>query len=139
MVGRAAAVTLVVIAMAGAARAQFGEAYGDMPSHLYSTTYRNCMDRTSGITVEMHNCLYAEYVVTDGKLNAAYKKRMAQLSPARRHALRLSERRWLKDTKARCEAWATREADGGSLWPIIVDSCGVDANLRRIQVIRDFR
>ena len=45
----------------------------------------------------------------DARLNRAYKAALARLTPPRRQALRMAQRRWIKDRDAHCRA----ELDGG--------------------------
>jgi len=45
----------------------------------------------------------------DARLNRAYKAALARLPPPRRQALRVAQRRWIKDRDARCQP----EFDGG--------------------------
>ena len=45
----------------------------------------------------------------DARLNRAYKAALARLTPPRQQALRVSQRRWIKDRDAQCQA----EFDGG--------------------------
>jgi len=45
----------------------------------------------------------------DARLNRAYKAALARLTPPRQQALRATQRRWIKDRDAQCQA----EFDGG--------------------------
>lgn len=45
----------------------------------------------------------------DARLNRAYKAALARLTPPRQQALRVTQRRWIKDRDAQCQA----EFDGG--------------------------
>ena len=45
----------------------------------------------------------------DARLNRAYKAALARLTPPRRQALRMAQRRWIKDRDAQCRA----EFEGG--------------------------
>ena len=49
----------------------------------------------------------------DARLNRAYKAAMARLTPPRQRALRETQRRWIKDRDAQCQA----EFDGGGARP----------------------
>lgn len=62
----------------------------------YRATFGQCVKRAGGVVPAMTRCLHDEQAWQDKQLNARYRQLMARLDTARRHALRLAERRWLK-------------------------------------------
>ena len=102
-----------------------------------TAAYKACMDRSGGVTVEMHDCDTAELERQDLKLNAVYKARMAALPTSRRIALRDSERAWLKATKARCDRAA--DGEGGTMVPLIINECWIEATIARTRWLEKYR
>jgi len=64
--------------------------------------YSTCIDRSKGVTVEMTNCILAETVRQDARLNENYKKLLLKLSEERRKALLEAERAWIQFRDANC-------------------------------------
>jgi len=63
---------------------------------LYNQVYERCMEASAGITVNMHDCMEAERVRLDKKLNSAYKELMKLLNKDSQERLRQTQRSWLK-------------------------------------------
>jgi len=60
--------------------------------------------------MELLQCAGGINAREDARLNRAYKAATARLPPPRQQALRLAQRRWIKDRDAECQP----EFDGGS-------------------------
>ena len=56
---------------------------------------KECLGNSEDATPAMRDCLDAEHVYQDKRLNLAYRKLMANLSADERPALRAEERRWI--------------------------------------------
>jgi uncharacterized protein YecT (DUF1311 family) len=78
-----------------------------------------CMRRSGGITVNVRECYFAEQDHADALLNANYGRTMARLNQSRRQGLRASQRRWLTNRYARCDA----NMEQGTLALIERDGC----------------
>jgi uncharacterized protein YecT (DUF1311 family) len=103
-----------------------------------SATYDKCMDRSKGVTVEMHDCIDAEYERQDARLNDVYKSAMARLSPAEQTKLRNTERAWLKTIKTHCDH-AGDDNQGGTLQVIEIADCYLKETAKRADVLTSFR
>lgn len=127
--------TLAVIALVCAGLVGCGAKAA--PDDGTTSIYKACIDRSRGVTVEMHDCQAAEFELQDDRLNAAYKARMAALPADRQNALRLSERAWLKETTARCDRLG--EDAGGSMAPLVVNDCWIAATIQRTRWLERYR
>jgi uncharacterized protein YecT (DUF1311 family) len=97
----------------------------------YSATYNHCMETGNaarGVTPAMAACIHAEHGRHDVKLNAAYKRAMARLSPAGRIKLRNDERAWIKRRDAHC---AEEASSGGTIDRINWPMCMLDETIVR--------
>lgn len=102
-----------------------------------SPSLKQCLAKSGGITVDVHNCDAAEYGRIDGELNATYRKISAKLDPKRREALVKSQREWLAWRKLECDFYASGEA-GGSIYPILIDTCFINMNQDRINTLKSY-
>src|SRR5262245_244029 len=64
--------------------------------------YSTCMDKSKGVTVEMTNCILAETVRQDARLNESYRRLATKLSEERRKALLEAQRAWIQFRDANC-------------------------------------
>jgi uncharacterized protein YecT (DUF1311 family) len=72
-----------------------------------------CLDKAAGVTTEMVNCIGAETEIQDKRLNAAYKKALATLTPARQKELQALQRLWLQYRDAASKF--AFDPDGGTM------------------------
>jgi uncharacterized protein YecT (DUF1311 family) len=79
---------------------------------LLSSTYAACMDRSSGVTVEMLDCIGAETERQEAALNKNYQAAMSSLPLERRQKLLAAQRAWLAYRKS--ENDFTANPDGGT-------------------------
>jgi uncharacterized protein YecT (DUF1311 family) len=87
----------------------------------YSDRYSACMDKSGGVTVEMLDCMAAETAAQDSKLNQAYGKLGAQLTPARKRQLVAAQRLWVQYRDANCGFYA--DPDGGTAASLAASGC----------------
>lgn len=72
------------------------------PEDLLSSEFRRC---TAGLArVETLQCVEQELDSQDALLNSNYQDLLKELSSDRRRALRIEQRKWIKDRDQRCEA-----------------------------------
>lgn len=58
-------------------------------------SYRQCLDKSDGITAKVNECVHAESEYWESRLNAAYKALMEKLDPEAQKSLTQAERTWL--------------------------------------------
>src|SRR5215471_2314746 len=57
--------------------------------------YSTCLGKTNGATIEMINCILAETMRQDARLNENYKKLISKLPTERKNALVEAQRAWI--------------------------------------------
>lgn len=97
--------------------------------NLYGQSYRTCMDRSDGVTAEIHDCIGEEHARQDARLNKAYRSLVAQLSADRKKELLAAQRLWIQYRDANCQFYA--DPDAGTLAAIGAASCGLEMTTRR--------
>lgn len=106
---------------------------------LRNPEYDHCLDQSGGVTSDMRACNHAELQRLDALLNAEYRRTMARLPDAAGRArLRTLQRRWLKTRWNACYE-AAKEEEGGTIWLLMVDGCGIGTVQDRIEWLRRFR
>lgn len=98
---------------------------------LYSEQFSTCMDKSGGATFAMVDCINAELKVQDARLNSAYKKLGAKLTPERKIQLRDVQRIWIRYRDANCAFHA--DPEGGSLARIAGSHCFLQETTLRAQ------
>lgn len=98
---------------------------------LYSEQFSTCMDKSGGATFAMVDCINAELKVQDARLNSAYKKLGAKLTPERKIQLRDVQRMWIRYRDANCAFHA--DPEGGSLARIAGSHCFLQETTLRAQ------
>lgn len=78
-----------------------------------SQTYYDCMEKSGGVTQNMLNCIHAETERQDDRLNAVYKKLMANLKKAQQERLKKAQRLWIQYRDANVEFYG--DPEGGTL------------------------
>lgn len=102
-----------------------------------SPAFQACMGKAAGVTLDMHDCISAEFIRRDGELNAAYKALLTGLDgPPQTDAWRKAQCAWVAFRNAECSAEPSAEI-GGSIFPILVDSCATRLTYRRTQDLRE--
>src|SRR4051812_32589447 len=92
-----------------------------------SKAYTACMSKAGGVTVEMLDCISAEYSRQDIRLNQAYGRAMHALSPEKQQQLRVAQRAWLV-TRDACNRISNT---GGSLDSLVASSCTLEQTIKR--------
>jgi uncharacterized protein YecT (DUF1311 family) len=95
-----------------------------------SARYRNCMEKSGGVTAAMRSCNGDEFTRVDALLNRQYKRTMARLNAPAKTKLRATQRSWIKTRYDECEREFEGEK-GGSLWFIEMDGCSITEVSRR--------
>lgn len=68
-----------------------------------SLTFQQCIDRAEGITLNLNNCIGVEQDRLERELKRTYRDRLRRLSGSQSHALRRSQREWLRWRQPHCE------------------------------------
>ena len=110
-------VTLILFAIAHPASADFIYYSKD-----FSKEYSNCMENSSANSPTMRNCVSAETVRQDIRLNKAYKKIMEQISGDRKEQLRNAQRYWIKFRDAKCSYYDSYP-NPGTMDYILANQC----------------
>lgn len=87
----------------------------------YSKAYTACMDESSGVTMNMLDCMGSETEQQDTGLNQNYKAAMQAITPAQQGQLRDAQRLWIKFRDADCTLLGS--LTGGSIDRINSASC----------------
>ena len=105
---------------------------------LFSAEYSACMDSSGGVTASMRDCSETEAIRLDSLLNQEYREALGRLpNKASRETLRRLERAWLKNRYDHCAKQAAPE-EGGTLWLLVMDSCGLAEDARRVGWLRSY-
>ena len=90
----------------------------------YSKSYKQCMDKSGGVTLQMRMCNGDEIKRHDKLLNTNYKKAMQVLSTEQKSELKKVQRLWMKyrDVKCGFEGSLT----GGSMDLLMGGACLLD-------------
>ena len=90
----------------------------------YSKTYKQCMDKSGGVTLKMRMCNGDEVKRQDKMLNTNYKKAMQVLSKDQKREMTTVQRLWMKyrDVKCGFEGSLT----GGSMDLLLGGACLLD-------------
>jgi uncharacterized protein YecT (DUF1311 family) len=97
----------------------------------FSPAFQPCLDKAGGVTTEMVNCIGAEADLQDKRLNAAYKKAMTVLTPARQKELQGVQRLWLQYRDAKCKF--AFDPDGGTMAHVESADCMLTMTAERAQ------
>ena len=95
----------------------------------YSATYTSCMDASSGVTMNMLDCMGSETEQHDARLNQNYKAAMQALDKGQQNQLRDAQRLWIKFRDADCALLGN--LTGGSIDRINSASCFLDMTKQR--------
>jgi uncharacterized protein YecT (DUF1311 family) len=97
-----------------------------------------CKGLDLAITMDQSECVSRRFTAADDRLNEEYKRVMASLSPDRQALLKSSQRAWIKDKETSCAA-AGKEAEGGTLEPILIADCQVRMTEQRNTYLANYR
>jgi len=96
--------------------------------------YLTCLDKASGVTVEMITCINAETKRQDVRLNENYNKLGSKLSANRKKALLEAQRAWIKFRDANCRFYY--DPEGGSSARVAADECLLNATADRVRELK---
>ncbi|WP_051306126.1 lysozyme inhibitor LprI family protein [Massilia alkalitolerans] len=97
-----------------------------------------CQGLDLAVTVDQSECIGRKFAIADKQLNEDYKRLMASLSPERQAELKSTQRAWIQEKERACEE-AGKEAEGGTLQPILIGDCTVRMTQERIAFLARFR
>ncbi|HZZ36273.1 MAG TPA: lysozyme inhibitor LprI family protein [Caulobacteraceae bacterium] len=134
---RAGLVAVLLSAMAGAAFAEDTAPAANAAEARYTTAYQKCLDSPEGqSTAGMIGCIGAELEVQDARLNAQYRKAMADLNPRQKARLQAAERAWLAYRDAECLSYT--DEDWGSLSRINANHCVLQMTVERLIALENY-
>ena len=102
-----------------------------------SKPYAACMDKSSGVTMDMIGCITAEHQRQDARLNKAYKALIAELPPSRKTQLQAAQRAWITYRDANCAFYD--DPDGGTLARVNANACMMTATADRAHELESFK
>ncbi|MGW8247275.1 MAG: lysozyme inhibitor LprI family protein [Acidiferrobacterales bacterium] len=76
-----------------------------------------------GTQAQLNVCAFRDFNIADVELNRVYKKLMSSLKSESKKVLIDEQRAWLKMRDPQCKMEANSEAEGGSMWPMVYNSC----------------
>lgn len=91
--------------------------------------YGKCIDQSGATDPKILDCMSDEYDRQDKRLNQAYQKLLAQLTPERKKALQEVQRLWVKYTEANCNFY--HDPNGGTSARQSAYQCRIDARASR--------
>lgn len=102
-----------------------------------SAEYHRCAGPNDGMSVA-EQCIEPELWRQDGRLNEAYRLALSRVPPARRAALRDSERAWIKARQAECDR-IYRSMEGGTGDGLALDTCMAVRAIERTTWLEHYR
>jgi uncharacterized protein YecT (DUF1311 family) len=93
-----------------------------------------CLEKANGDTAEMINCMLAETIRQDARLNENYKKLLSKLATERKTALIEAQRAWIRFRDANCGFYANPE--GGSAARMAANECILNATADRAKELQ---
>lgn len=100
----------------------------------FSDNYQNCMDKSGGVTVEVHHCISSEMMIQDSMLNDTYKELLQKLPIERKNELVKSERVWLDFRDKTCALY--NPPSSGTLERIIEYQCRLEKTSDRVRDLK---
>jgi uncharacterized protein YecT (DUF1311 family) len=91
-----------------------------------------CLEKANGVTAEMINCMLAETIRQDARLNENYKKLLSKVATDRKTALIEAQRAWIRD--ANCGFYANPE--GGSAARMPANECILNTTADRAKELQ---
>jgi uncharacterized protein YecT (DUF1311 family) len=103
----------------------------------YTPGFQKCLDSPEGMsTMGMIDCIGAELTIQDGRLNAQYRKSMADLYPRQKAKLQAAERAWVAYRDAECASY--QDEDWGTLSRITANQCELQMTVERLIALEDY-
>jgi uncharacterized protein YecT (DUF1311 family) len=95
-------------------------------------SYQDCVSANNGSTWDMQDCIEAEFVYQDARLNSAYKALMSGLPNEGREKLKAEERAWISDKETTCKWNAETE---GQAQRIEANLCSLEQTAARAEYL----
>jgi uncharacterized protein YecT (DUF1311 family) len=96
--------------------------------------YSACLEKSNGVTIEMINCILAETIRQDARLNENYKSLTSKLATERKNTLIEAQRNWIKFRDTNCGFYA--DPKGGSAARLASHECILNATAQRAKELR---
>lgn len=93
----------------------------------------------AGNQSQMDACAVRDFEIADRELNVIYKELMGSLPESKQKALQNEQRAWLKERDPKCRTEANDEAEGGSMWPMLYQSCRATTTQARIKALKKWQ
>lgn len=106
-------------------------------SMAQTAQFNSCMEKASGVTSDMLDCIGTETKRQDVRLNNAYKEVLPQLSPSRKKQLQDVQRTWIKYRDANCNFYA--DPDGGTMAIVVSNDCFLTATSSRAKELENLK
>ena len=74
----------------------------------------------------------------DRELNVIYKQLKGSMPESKQKTLQNEQRAWLKKRDPMCRKKASDEAEGGSMWPMLYQSCRATSTQARIKQLKQW-
>lgn len=87
-------------------------AHAQTTPSLYSKQFQSCLDKSGGGSGS-YDCMSKEMAIQDKKLNDAYKKLTASITPERKKLLLTAQRTWINFRDSNCAFHV--DPDGGQI------------------------
>lgn len=98
-------------------------------AHEVSESYSACLEKAAGVTKAMQDCIAAELVVQDKRLNAAYQTLLKAVTDKRKTQLREVQRKWVAYRDANCAYYD--DASLGQAARLAANECALTATADR--------
>jgi uncharacterized protein YecT (DUF1311 family) len=107
------------------------------PLSAWSSNDQDC--DYAGTQTQMNACAKRDYEISDKELNRVYGQLMRNQTPPKKKTLQKEQRAWLKERDPKCRIEADNEAEGGSMWPMVFDSCRETSTKTRIKQLKQWQ
>ena len=108
--------------------------------HPVDAAYAQAMEKSGGVTVDMHDAQAAAHAGWDAELNRLYRSAMRSFGKdARAATLRDAQRAWLAWDAAETRSDLARQVDGGSIGPVIVSGLAMQRRRARACTLHDMQ
>jgi uncharacterized protein YecT (DUF1311 family) len=101
-------------------------------SSVLRASYRDCVSANDGSTWDMQDCIEAEFVYQDSRLNSAYKALLSALPNESREKLKVEERAWITDKESACK-WDSESE--GQAQRIEANICSLEKTAARAEYL----
>ena len=90
----------------------------------------------TGNQSQMNACAVRDFENADRELNVIYKQLISSMPESKQNTLQSEQRAWLKGRDPMCQKDANDEAEGGSMWPMLYQSCRATSTQARIKQLK---